>query len=60
MPDLSGHKLGKYELVERLGRGGMAEIYKAYQPGVERHVAIKVLHDHLRDNADFIQRFQRG
>jgi tRNA A-37 threonylcarbamoyl transferase component Bud32 len=42
-----------------LGRGGMAEIYKAYQPGVERHVAIKVLHGHLRDNADSIQRFQR-
>lgn len=67
MPDLMrsgaasaiGRKLGKYELVERLGRGGMAEVYKAYQPGVERHVAIKVMHAHLRDNPAFVQRFQR-
>ena len=43
MPEMIGRKLGKYELVERLGRGGMAEVYKAYQPGVERHVAIKVV-----------------
>ena len=59
MPDLIGRKLGKYELVERLGRGGMAEVYKAYQPGLERHVAIKVMHGHLSGNAEFIQRFQR-
>ncbi len=59
MPDLIGRKLGKYELVERLGRGGMAEVYKAFQPGVERHVAIKVMHGHLSDNAEFVQRFQR-
>ncbi|MEZ4725987.1 MAG: protein kinase [Caldilineaceae bacterium] len=59
MPDLIGRKLGKYELVERLGRGGMAEVYKAFQPGVERHVAIKVMHGHLSDSPEFVQRFQR-
>lgn len=59
MPDLIGRKLGKYQLVERLGRGGMAEVYKAYQPGVERHVAIKVMHGHLSDNQELVQRFQR-
>lgn len=59
MPDLIGRKLGKYELIERLGRGGMAEVYKAYQPGVERHVAIKVMHGHLSNNPEFVQRFQR-
>ena len=59
MPEMIGRKLGKYELVERLGRGGMAEVYKAYQPGVERHVAIKVMHGHLSDNPELVQRFQR-
>ncbi len=41
MSTVTGRKLGKYELIERLGHGGMAEVYKAYQPGVERFVAIK-------------------
>ncbi|MEM7539290.1 MAG: serine/threonine-protein kinase [Chloroflexota bacterium] len=57
--DLTGHKLGKYILTERLGRGGMAQVYKAYQPSLERHVAIKILHDHLTDSADFVARFKR-
>ena len=57
--DLMGHKLGKYQVAERLGRGGMAMVYKAYQPSVERVVAIKVLHRHLAADPDFIERFQR-
>lgn len=57
--DLTGRKLGKYELVERLGRGGMAEVYKAFQPGVERFVVIKVLHSHLLDSANLSARFKR-
>ena len=57
--DLTGRKLGKYDVIERLGRGGMADVYKAFQPGVERHVAIKVMHSHLADSEDFIARFRR-
>jgi len=57
--DLTGRKLGKYEVTERLGRGGMAMVYKGYQPVVERIVAIKVLHRHLAADPDFIERFQR-
>ena len=57
--DLTGQKLGKYELVERLGQGGMAEVYKAFQPGVERFVAVKVMLPHLAESDDFIIRFQR-
>lgn len=57
--DLTGKQLGKYKLTERLGRGGMAEVYKAFQSGVERDVAVKVMHGHLADSADFRQRFQR-
>ena len=47
MQDLSGRKLGNYELRERLGRGGMAEVYKAYQSGMDRFVAVKVMLGHL-------------
>ncbi|MBZ0303849.1 MAG: protein kinase [Anaerolineae bacterium] len=57
--DLSGQKLGQYELRERLGRGGMADVYKAFQPGLERFVAIKVMLGHLAMDEEFIERFRR-
>ena len=59
MNDLVGRNIGKYRVVARLGRGGMAEVYKAYQPGLNRYVAIKVLHGHLAGDEDFIERFER-
>lgn len=59
MSDLSGKTFGKYQLRERLGRGGMADVYKAYQPGMDRFVAVKLLHGHLADSENFIQRFRR-
>jgi serine/threonine protein kinase/Flp pilus assembly protein TadD len=59
MSDLAGRRLGKYEVRERLGRGGMADVYKAYQPGMNRFVAIKVMHGHLSESPDFIERFKR-
>ena len=57
--DLTGQHLGKYELLERVGRGGMAYVYKAYQPTVDRYVAIKVLHSHLAEDETFLERFRR-
>lgn len=57
--DLTGHKFGKYELVESLGQGGMAEVYKAHQPGLDRFVALKVMHRHLASSPDFVSRFKR-
>jgi serine/threonine protein kinase len=58
--ELLGKMLGnKYRIVARLGRGGMADVYKAYQPGLDRYVAIKVLHSHLSSEEDFIGRFER-
>ena len=59
MADLAGRTLGKYQLQARLGRGGMAEVYRAHQPGLERLVALKVLHPHIADDPDFIARFRR-
>jgi serine/threonine protein kinase len=56
--DLLGRNLGKYHLVERLGQGGMADVYKAYQPGLARYVALKVIHSHLADDEEFIERFE--
>jgi tRNA A-37 threonylcarbamoyl transferase component Bud32 len=60
MDDLTGKTLGNYRIVERVGRGGMAMVYKAYQPALERYVAIKVIHKHLAaDDEQFLKRFQR-
>jgi serine/threonine protein kinase len=59
MLDLTGKMLGKYRLVEQLGRGGMAQVYKAYQPELDRYVALKILHPHLTGDEDFAARFQR-
>ncbi len=56
---LIGQTLGKYRITEHLGSGGMSEVYKAYQPGLDRYVAIKVLHSFLAQEEDFLTRFQR-
>lgn len=59
MPDLSGQTLGKYQILERLGRGGMATVYRAYQTGMDRVVAVKVMHPQYTDDPSFIERFKR-
>lgn len=56
--DLMGKNLGKYHIIERLGQGGMADVYKAYQSGLARYVAIKIIHSHLADNEEFMERFE--
>jgi serine/threonine-protein kinase len=57
--DLTGRGLGKYELRERVGRGGMAEVYKAYHASLDRFVAVKVLHAFLSEDPEFKDRFER-
>ena len=60
MADLTGKTLGNYRIVERIGQGGMATVYKAYQPALERYVAIKVIHEQLvAGDEKFLKRFQR-
>ena len=55
----SGSRLGPYEIVEAIGAGGMGEVYKALDTRLERTVAIKVLPEHLSQNEDVRQRFER-
>ncbi len=59
LSDLTGVTFGKYRLIEKLGQGGMAQVYKAYQPDLDRYVAIKVLHPHLTGDEEFAARFRR-
>lgn len=59
MEDLSGRSFGVYRIVEPLGQGGMASVYKAYQPAVDRHVALKVLPSHLAQDPEFLARFEQ-
>ncbi len=51
-----GHK---YRVTELLGTGGMSHVYKAYNLATRRTVAIKVLKEEFRDNAEFLRRFER-
>src|SRR5512139_300410 len=59
MEDLTGKQFGPYQIVAPLGEGGMAAVYKAYQPGMERYVALKVLPRSYADDPQFLARFQR-
>lgn len=49
--------LAKYEVVEELGHGGMATVYRAHDKRLERDVAVKVLHPHLRESVEIAHRF---
>lgn len=50
---------GRYELEEKIGSGGMAEVYKAHDRLLARPVAIKILHAAYRSDVEFIERFHR-
>jgi serine/threonine-protein kinase len=56
---LPGRNLANYRLLEPLGRGGMARVYRAYHPQLDRYVAIKVLRSDLVDEEEFLGRFKR-
>ncbi len=59
MMDMIGRTIGSYQIVEELGRGGMAVVYRAYQPSLNRHVAIKILPPQLGFDQQFVDRFLR-
>jgi serine/threonine-protein kinase len=52
-------ELAKYELLEELGHGGMASVFRARDRRLGREVAIKLIHRHLRDSAEVAERFVR-
>jgi len=59
MEDLVGKTVGQYQIKAEVGRGGMATVYRGYQPSLNRAVAVKVLAGELARDPDFRQRFQR-
>ena len=58
MSDLTGELIdGRYQLTEQLATGGMATIYRAMDLRLDRIVAVKIMHPHLAQNEDFVNRF---
>ena len=55
----AGTLSGRYETGERLGSGGMSNVYKATDRILERQVAVKILAEHLSDDERFVARFRR-
>src|SRR5215472_3209189 len=59
MSVLEGSTLGSYRVLERIGRGGMATVYRAYHTALDRYVAIKVMPDFFADDLEYRERFQQ-
>lgn len=61
MAELTGRRLGQFRVDELIGQGGMARVYRAFQPSLERYVAIKVIPAALdaAPDPEFLQRFIR-
>jgi predicted Ser/Thr protein kinase len=57
--ELTGHTLGGYRIMEKLGDGGMGVVYRAEHTVLDRVAAVKVLKPHLAENHDFRERFLR-
>jgi ABC-type amino acid transport substrate-binding protein len=57
MPHLEGKTLGQYQIIEPIGSGGTAQIYRAYQPSVRREVVVKVLSPSFQDDPGFVKQF---
>jgi serine/threonine-protein kinase len=58
-PDHKPRRIGRYELVDEIGRGGMAVVYRARDTALNREVALKLLHPHLAKHDEARRRFQR-
>jgi serine/threonine protein kinase len=57
--ELADRMLGQFQIVEQVGKGGMATVYKAYQTNLQRYVALKVLSPRLADDLELVKRFLR-
>lgn len=59
MSSLEGQTLGQYKVIAQMGQGGMATVYKAYHPRLDRFVAIKMMHQAFQEDKNFLSRFER-
>jgi serine/threonine protein kinase len=59
MQDLVGGSLGKYQILDEIGRGGFATVYRALDTSLDRVVALKVLAPHLIWDSTFLERFKQ-
>ena len=59
MPFQPGENVGQYRIIEQLGQGGMATVFKAYHPALDRYVALKVMHPAFMQDPQFLRRFER-
>jgi serine/threonine protein kinase len=55
----NGLRLGRYQLQKKLGSGGMAEVWRAFDPQLHRQVAVKVVLSHIADQRGFKERFEQ-
>jgi len=58
MEVLTGRVIKSYEILEQIGKGGFGAVYRAYQPGIGRDVAIKVILPQHANHPDFVRRFE--
>lgn len=56
---LQGQRLGRYQVREQIGRGGAACVFRAYDPDLDRDVALKVLPSYHGEDPTFVARFKR-
>src|SRR6187549_1275228 len=54
-----GQNVGPYRVIEQLGAGGMASVYKAYHARLDRYVSLKVMHQSFLEDPTFRARFER-
>ena len=60
MSDLTGELIdGRYQLIRHMASGGMATIYEGLEPRLDRKVAVKIMHSHLAQDEQFVERFIR-
>ncbi len=58
MDQYVGRQIGNYKIIELIGKGGMAAVYKGYQPSMNRNVAIKIMAQQYTGEEAFVQRFE--
>ncbi len=58
-PEVPVRQVGRFQVLDRIGRGGMASVFKAHDPGIGRDVAIKFLHASLCEDDEYRSRFLR-